>query len=76
MRGNQLFASLTEGETIINYERLILSKALLIGSHAGLTFYEHPTKGDEVSLIAVNHEKELAAHTGYYSIEDIRSDYE
>jgi hypothetical protein len=44
----------------------------------GVHYCEHPTRGEDGGVIAVDFEHRLAAHTGFYDLEDLAyedSDY-
>lgn len=40
-----------------------------------IDFYEHPLKGDESSIIAVNHDLQLADYTGFFELDDMTAEH-
>lgn len=65
--------------TKINYNKLMSRNPSEIGSMVNMyqqrvTFYEHPTHGDESPVIAVWHDKQQAFETDFYETDDMMSE--
>ncbi len=40
-----------------------------------ITFYEHPTRGDEHPIIAVSHELQAIGNTEFYELDDMMAEH-
>jgi len=65
---------------MINYTKLMSHNPTKYGSMINdegqiIDFYEHPLKGDESSIIAVNHDLQLADYTGFYELDDMTAEH-
>lgn len=63
----------------LNYDKLMTRTPYELGSMVNtyqqrVTFYEHPTLGEESPVIAVWHDKQQAFETGFYDLEDMMSE--
>jgi hypothetical protein len=64
----------------LNYTKLMVLEPTKYGEMTNSTgqlieFFEHPLRGDEVSVIAVCRYHELAAYTGFYELDDMTADH-
>lgn len=63
----------------LNYNKLIGLNPTVFGEMTNskgqlITFVEDPNRGDEASIICVCHELQLAAHSGFYELDDMTAD--
>jgi len=66
--------------TKINYEKLMnldptLYEEMINSLGQTISFYEHPTRGDEAEVICVCHDLKLATYSGFYETDDMMSDH-
>ncbi len=64
----------------MNYEKLMSRNPFKYGTMVNdlgqvIDFYEHPTRGDEASVIAVSHELELAEYTDFFELDDMTAEH-
>lgn len=59
----------------IDYNKLMEKNPTYLGMKDGVSFYEHPTKGDEVPMIAVHGETRRACQTDCWEM-DALDDYD
>ena len=65
---------------MLNYQKLINLNPTVYGSFVNslgqnITFVEHPLKGDEVPVICLCHELNLASYSDFFETDDMIADH-